>query len=85
MIYRVYSVFDSKVNAYMTPHFRRSKGEILREFSDVVNNKSDNGIYLHPEDFFLYELGSFDDNTGVLVMHANIESLGCALEFKKHD
>lgn len=83
VIYKAYAIFDSAVGAYMTPFFRRSKGEVLRELTDLVNISSDNGIYRHPDQYFVYEIGTFDDSKGIVVMYTNPESLGCAVEFRK--
>lgn len=81
MIYKVYNIFDAKLEAYMLPQCRRSRGEVLREFSDAVNDGNpDNGISKHPEDFILFETGEFDDQTG-LVNPCTPVSLGCAIEF----
>lgn len=83
MIYKVYSIFDSKLEAYMLPQCRRSRGEVLREFTDAVNNDNpDNGIGKHPEDFHLFEIGEYDDQTG-MVQSCTPVSLGCAIEFVK--
>ena len=39
----------------------------MRSFRDEINRKDSNeDMARHPEDFELYELGSFDDSTGVL-------------------
>ena len=42
----------------------------VRSFSDEVNNdREDNQINKHPSDFSLYELGSYDDDTGLFETH----------------
>jgi hypothetical protein len=60
---KIYSVRDNKVDAYGVPFFVDSDVQALRELHVAVN---DNRIQLSifPEDFDLYELGSFNEQTG---------------------
>ena len=42
-------------------------GIAVRAFTDQVNNPQSGGdLYNHPQDFALYEIGSFDDTSGVI-------------------
>lgn len=63
MIIQIYSIHDIKASAYMTPFFMQTEGMALRAITDCVN---DNGhsFNKHPEDFTLFEMGTFDDNNG---------------------
>lgn len=64
-ILQVVSVYDSAVNAFARPFFVPSTGVALRSFSDEVNRQApDNPMSQHPEDFTLYLLGSFDEDSG---------------------
>lgn len=66
MIYRVCAIRDRAVDVFGQPIFFAHIGAAVRSFSDEVNRKVDgNQLAAHPEDFDLYELGSFDDSTGV--------------------
>lgn len=81
---KVYTVYDSKIEAYMSPFLMQTKGQAIRAFSDTVNDPdSKNGFHQHPEDFTLFEIGEYDDQTGVYTMHEAKISLGTATEFKK--
>mgnify|MGYP000615718505 CR=1 FL=1 len=64
MIYRVYTIYDSKAELYCTPFYHRSKGGCLRMFQDMANDRNSQ-IGQHPEDFTLFEVGEFDDQTGM--------------------
>nr|WAE43897.1 MAG: nonstructural protein [Microviridae sp.] len=78
----IYSVYDSKVEAYLPPLFMKSKGEFLRSFAEAANDPKCN-IGKYPADFTAFELGSFDDsNARVLSLPAPV-SLGVAIEFKR--
>lgn len=61
----VMAVRDKKVGAYMNPFFSQSQGAALRSFQDEVNRAAeDNILYRHPQDFDLYLLGTFDNESG---------------------
>lgn len=80
MIHKVFTVWDSKVEAYLTPVCSRTKGEFLRGFAETCNNpKSTIGAY--PADYHAFELGEFDDAQGTFNLHKAPLNLGCALEF----
>lgn len=67
----VVSVYDVGVGAYGRPVFVRSKGEAVRSFMDELNKphseQMPNQMRAHPQDFQLYFLGEFDDETGRFV------------------
>ena len=60
------AVLDQKVGAFSPPMFVRSKGEAIRSFLDACADPQVS-ISKHPEDYQMYCLGSFDDQTGALV------------------
>lgn len=82
MILKVFSVYDSKVEVYLQPFFMRTKGEAIRGFSDLVNDETTQ-FSKYKEDYTLYELGSFHDDTGLFDMLSKPVSIGVALEFAK--
>lgn len=58
------AVRDRAADAYARPMFVPSVGIAIRSFSDEVNRKAeDNQMYNHADDFDLYELGEYDDET----------------------
>lgn len=80
MIYKIFTVFDSKVEAYLTPFFMRSKGEAIRRISELVaDSKHDFSKY--PADYTLFELGEYFDDTGGLYPHKASVNLGCLIDF----
>ena len=60
-----YTVFDKAVGAYMRPFVMQSDGQAVRHFEDEVNG--DNPIAKHPEDYALFRIGMFDDQSGELI------------------
>lgn len=82
MLLKVYSVYDSKVGAYLPPIYFRSKGEAIRSFSTAAQDaKHDFGKY--GEDYTLFELGEWDDNNGKFNSHLTPIPVGKAIEFVK--
>lgn len=76
MIYAVVSVRDTMADAFGRPIFTQSVGVAIRSFSDEVNRVDvQNEMNKHPEDFELFELGTFDDNTGRFVLYDKPKSL----------
>lgn len=61
----VCTIKDRAADAYGRPFYVPAVGVAIRSFQDEVNRPSDDSqIYQHPDDFDLFELGSFDDGTG---------------------
>lgn len=70
MIRVIFSVRDSASELYGQPFFVPSRGVALRSFADEANRAAaDNALNQHPEDFILYELGTFDESTGAFSCH----------------
>ena len=66
----VVSIKDRAADAYGRPFYVPSVGVAIRSFQDEVNRAAeDNQMYQHPDDFDLFDLGSFDDNTGSFDLH----------------
>lgn len=64
----VVAVRDRAADTFGRPFFVAAVGQAVRSFSDEVNRPDkDNQLFNHPEDFDLYEVGTFDDDVGLLV------------------
>jgi hypothetical protein len=80
------TVKDRAADAFGRPMFVPSVGVAIRSFSDEVNrDDSENQLNRHPDDFDLYELGEFDDNTGLFDLHdqPKLLSLGKQVKINK--
>lgn len=62
----IFAVRDRAIDAFNQPIFVRAQGEALRSFIDEVNNPQ-SPMNAHPEDYDLYLLGAYDEDTGELV------------------
>lgn len=60
----VLAIRDSASEVFGQPNFVASIGGAVRSFGDEVNRDAqDNSLYQHPDDFEMYELGTFDNTT----------------------
>lgn len=80
MILKVFAVYDVKAVAYMQPFFSNSVGSALRAFGDA-SCEDRSPLSKHPADYNLFELGSFDDASGLLESLPAPKYLGSALDF----
>lgn len=76
---KVYAVFDTAIEAFMQPFFMQARGAALRAFGEIAADKQ-HAIGKSPQDYCLFELGSWDDATGKFEMHQAPISLGLAIE-----
>lgn len=75
----LYSVFDQKAQVYGTPFSCINESIALRSFAHAANDLgTDIGVY--PVDFTLYELGTFDEDTGILQPVPAPRPIVCALQ-----
>ena len=63
MILKMYSIRDSKAEIYNRIWCLTTHGEAERAFRDLANDDGTT-VGKHPEDYDLYYLGKFDDNSG---------------------
>nr|QJB19806.1 MAG: nonstructural protein [Microvirus sp.] len=85
---KMYCIYDVKLEVYHTPFFcLYGEKELRRMLTSIVNTPGDVALHQFPEDFDVYELGSFDAEEGKLVcdmMKPNRLVLNLK-EVKKHD
>lgn len=84
MILKVFSIYDSKAEAFLQPFYMQSKGAAIRSFADAVSDEK-TMFFKHPSDYTLFELGEFDDSNASFNLHISPISLGLAVEFKKEN
>lgn len=65
MILKMFSIRDTKGEIFNPPYFAKTHGEAERQFKTLTND-SKSTINQYPEDFDLYYLGDYDDQTGKL-------------------
>lgn len=65
MKFKIYSVFDSVAKAYLPPFVVSVEAQAVRACYDAVCDKG-HAFGKHPGDYSLFDLGVFDDATGVI-------------------
>lgn len=82
MVLKVFAIYDGAINAWLMPHFLRSKGEATRMFMEGVNDPQ-TMLYKSPKDFTLFEIAEYDDQTGRFENLKAPIGIGTAIEFKR--
>jgi len=81
MIHKIYSVFDSKSESYTPPFYQHTEAMAIRTFADACNDK-EHTFGMHPDDYTLFDLGTWDDSTGTITQD-KIVSIGNGLIYQE--
>ena len=76
---KIFSIYDSKANAYLTPFFLHQDAMAIRVFTDCINSDS-HQFGKHPSDYTLFSLGSWSDDKAKFLT-TNPIALGNGVEF----
>lgn len=61
------AVFDAKADCFNRPFFVPTSGLAVRSFTDEVNRRDNsNPMFVHPNDFSLWIVGSYEEHSGLL-------------------
>lgn len=80
MITHLFSVFDSAAKLFVAPWHAPTVELALRRFRFTVNEPG-NEINKFPEEYSLFHVGEFNQETGEIVAYATPRSLGVAVTF----
>lgn len=84
MLLKVFSVYDAKAFAYLPPFFMAEKGMAARVFTEAVRDKS-HQFGKFPEDYILFQIGSYDDQTGNLMALLAPEQVASGLQVRDRE
>jgi len=76
----IYTIYDIKADAYLTPFFLPTDGMATRTFSDCANDPQ-HQFGKHPEDYILWKIATYDDSIGIITPLEKHELLGKAVEY----
>lgn len=65
---RAYTIFDTKTQAFTPPYFFLNQDVLFRALRHTLRDK-DNHLTMSPNDYIVYECGTFDTELGVLSAH----------------
>lgn len=65
MITKMVAVYDKKTGLFDPPFNVRHVGDAIRQW-DIIRKDKETRIGKNPEDFDLFEVGTYEDETGVL-------------------
>lgn len=75
MILQVYTIKDIKTEIYGSPFYVHTEEQVFRDLATLV--REDGHMFNQwPEDFALYELGTWNDETGELLMKTDPVRIG---------
>lgn len=86
MIVKAYCLYDNKVCAFATPFFAVNHATAIRMVKEVGMDLNTT-VGRHPNDFQLYHVGEFDDQTGTFIAFpaVGLGLVGGLLSVGEHD
>ena len=79
---KLFSIYDSKAKNYDRVITLRTTEEAIRSFSYSINDEK-HQYSTYPEDFVLFELGTYDEDTGMIEPYSSPISIGVGVNFVK--
>lgn len=70
----VFSVYDSKAESYLPPFFARNRASAIRSFTAAVLDPGSD-LNRFPEDYVLFDLGKWDDESAQFSLFDSPESV----------
>lgn len=67
----IFAIYDKKAEYFLQPMFSRNVSQMIRDLDQVVSDEK-SVLHRFPADFALYQLGDFDESSGVI---ANVDKL----------
>lgn len=74
---KVFAVYDKAVSLFMPPIFLRSEGEAVRALRTTM--QGDHSFSQSPDDYALYDLGAFEEESGAFTREKPEPRLVCEL------
>ncbi|AXH73206.1 MAG: nonstructural protein [Microviridae sp.] len=62
---KIFCVYDNKSTVFANPFVSQNTATALRDFQTAATDPQSN-LSQYPEDFILFEIGSFDEDKGVV-------------------
>lgn len=79
---KVFSIYDSKTEAFIQPFYSQATGAAIRSFETAANEEG-HQFATHAGDYTLFELGTFDESAGRFSLLDAPINLGTALQMQR--
>lgn len=76
----VFAIYDSKSEGWSRPVYSRNRATVQRELRDVLS-QGQTPYALHPEDYTLFEVGTWSEVNPQISYHQAPEPLGVLIQF----
>lgn len=80
MIHKMFTIHDIAADAHLPPFVLPKEQLAIRTFSDCINSE-DHQFGAHPDHYTLFEIATFDDETGTVLPYTAKKSLGNGVDF----
>lgn len=77
---KIFTVYDSKAEAFTTPTFAPTTAAGMRMFESACNEEG-SSFHRYSGDYTLFEIGDFDEHSGQISPHKAHNNLGLASTF----
>lgn len=82
IIMQIFTVYDSKAEAYLPPFYAPTVAAGLRSFMTVARDNT-HDFHINASDYTLFHIGEFDSNEGTFTSLEAKVSLGSANQFSE--
>jgi len=79
---KVFSVFDTKAQAFLQPFFANTEGIAVRQFTAAAQDAG-HDFHRFSEDYALFSLGEFDEEKGRFIQTSTPEAVVTASAIKE--
>lgn len=77
---RIFAIHDAKVSAFRHPQFNQFAGDAIRGFQLAAQNEATD-LSKFPADYRLYEIGTLNEESGIITPHATPVYLATASDY----
>lgn len=79
---KMFSIRDTKGDVFHRPFYKNTQAEALRDFATGVNDPKST-MFLYPEDFDLYLVGTYDETNGRLTPSESPKHISKGIHLKR--
>lgn len=81
MLLKAFTIRDTKAEVFNTPFFQKTHGEAERSFKKLATDPQ-SMVGQYPDDYDLYYIGEYDDQTGKLIVTDSPQHVAKAIMVK---